>query len=394
MPDFINCIFNAIVNVIVKLFPFLEGLLIPLIFLVVCIPRQKKKFSVPQIIKENAVALIGAVVIFILILPFILWSSGLFKENELFHNSDTLGYYGALIGGGVTVLGIYWTFNYERLISAEERKETSLPLLKFSLSMLPEDGDFDNTQPYDLIIYRGLEISVKRDVLKEEEEKLHFKLEGLDIQDQMLQSHFGRIRLRERIACPSNSTESLSSRYQKKLDKINKNRKKLEYRIKEANRKNDEISSKLSEILSVQISFLLKIENIGLQTAILSSMSLCSQRGISSRVRIVYEKDTRDIPSRFLMKEDDSTDLRMFAVSKEEDTSLKISFCFVDYETNYSCSPDGFKDYGEGDYLLIEFTDIYRNRYRYELPIKLRNANGNYSVILDNKHIPIIPNEI
>lgn len=120
-------------------------------------------------------------------------------------------------------------------------------------------------------------------------------------------------------------------------------------------------------------------------------MSLCSQGGISSRVRKVYEKD---IPSRFLMKEDESADLRTFAVSKEVDTSLKISFCFVDYETNYSWSPGGFKDYGWRDYLLIEFTDVYRNRYRYELPIKLRNANGNYSVILDSKRIPIIPDEI
>ena len=44
-------------------------------------------------------------------------------SNSLFDESDILGYYGAVIGGGVTVLGIYWTFNYEKLISAEERKE-------------------------------------------------------------------------------------------------------------------------------------------------------------------------------------------------------------------------------------------------------------------------------
>lgn len=349
------------------------------------------KDKISKFVKNYIVQLIIGILLFSLISPIILYLFGVFKEGRALYNSDVLGYYGAIIGGGITVLGIYWTFNYERLISAEEQKEASLPILKFSLRTLTESEASDSTEPYDLHIVRGLEINVKRDDLKEEEEKLHSKLKRLDNQDQLLQNHFARIRLRERIACPSNSTESLSSRAQKKLDKIYKNRKKLEYRIKEANRKNDEISSKLSEILSVQISFLLEIKNIGLQTAILSSMSLCSQGGISSRVRKVYEKD---IPSRFLMKEDESADLRTFAVSKEVDTSLKISFCFVDYETNYSWSPGGFKDYGWRDYLLIEFTDVYRNRYRYELPIKLRNANGNYSVILDSKRIPIIPDEI
>ncbi len=355
---------------------------------------RKVKDKISKFLKDYIVQLIIGILLFSLISPIILYLFGVFKEGRALYNSDVLGYYGAIIGGGITVLGIYWTFNYERLNSAEERKEASLPILKFSLRTLTESEDSDSTKPYDLHIYRGLEINVKRDDLKEEEEKLHFKLKRLDVQDLLLQNHFARIRLRERIVCPSNSTESLSSRAQKKLDKIYKNRKKLEYRIKEANRKNDEISSKLSEILSVQISFLLTIENIGLQTAILSSMSLCSQEGISSRVRTVYEKDTRDISSRSLMNEDESAELRMFAVPKEEDTSLKIAFCFVDYETNYSWSPGGFKDYGWGDYLLIEFTDVYRNRYRYELPIKLRNANGNYSVILGSKHIPIIPNEI
>ena len=63
-------------------------------------------------------------------------------SNSLFENSDILGYYGAVIGGGVTVLGVYWTLNYESKKSKEERKQErenlkeerrkdSLPVLRF-----------------------------------------------------------------------------------------------------------------------------------------------------------------------------------------------------------------------------------------------------------------------
>ena len=91
MIDYILWIVNVIVNVIVILLPYLGGLSLLAIILVVSIPYLKKKISVSQIIKEHADALIGAVVIFILILPFILWKSGYYGENKLFANSDTLG---------------------------------------------------------------------------------------------------------------------------------------------------------------------------------------------------------------------------------------------------------------------------------------------------------------
>lgn len=142
MIDFILWIFNVIFNVIVKLLPFLGGLSLLAILLVVIIPYLKKMISVPQMIKEHADALIGAVVIFILILPFTLWKSGYYGKDKLFDNSDTLGYYGALIGGGVTVLGVYWTLKYEskkaveertqeRELLKEERRKNSLPILRF-----------------------------------------------------------------------------------------------------------------------------------------------------------------------------------------------------------------------------------------------------------------------
>ena len=137
-------VISWIVNKTEKPLACVGGLLVLAIILAVCIPCLKKMFSVRQIIKEYAVPLIGAVVIFILTLPFILWGTGDFG-TKLFSNSDTLGYYGALIGGGVTVLGVYWTLNYESKKSKEERaqerenlneerRKDSLPILLFKFS--------------------------------------------------------------------------------------------------------------------------------------------------------------------------------------------------------------------------------------------------------------------
>ena len=74
--------------------------------------------------------------LYLLAMPVIIF--GLFPmlgiPNSLFDDSDVLAYYGAVIGGGVTVLGVYWTFKYESELSKEERRENSLPILRFNLT--------------------------------------------------------------------------------------------------------------------------------------------------------------------------------------------------------------------------------------------------------------------
>lgn len=352
---------------------------------------RKVKDKISKFLKDYIVQLIIGILLFSLISPIILYLCGVFKEGRALYNSDVLGYYGAIIGGGITVLGIYWTFNYERLNSAEERKEASLPLLKFSLSMLTDEEESDNIEPYDLHIYRGLEINLEYDDLNKREEFLSAESTGLSSQRKEI--------LVARNINIKNWLESTSENYKDACSYrntcINKNLKKVENKIGETSKKFDEITSKIPEILFEQFSFHLRIENIGLQTAILSSMSLHSKDGISSRVQVVYEydKDTTEKPED-LMKKDESTKLGMFAVPKETATSLKIAFWFFDYNRNYSNRSIDFRDYDNGDYLLIEFTDVYLNRYRYKLPIKIRKAYGKYSVILDSKQIPINPQKI
>lgn len=69
-------------------------------------------------------------------------------SNSLFDESDILGYYGALIGGGVTVLGVYWTLKHESENSKEETRKNSLPILRFNFS--PEQISYNEGSIRDL----------------------------------------------------------------------------------------------------------------------------------------------------------------------------------------------------------------------------------------------------
>ena len=109
-----------------------------------------------------AIVLLSVPLIIFGLLPMLEISINLFK------GSDVLGYYGALIGGGVTVLGIYFTFKHERMILAEERKEESLPILMFSLRELTKEEDKNDKTLPDLEVIRGVEVYKKYDVLKDE----------------------------------------------------------------------------------------------------------------------------------------------------------------------------------------------------------------------------------
>lgn len=115
------------------IFGILFLILVALFLLMIAYERYFSKMDVIQpIFKEYTVHILAVIFLFALIIPLILYGFGLFHKDRALQNSDVLGYYGAIIGGGVTVLGIYWTFKNERLKSEEDRKRESLPLLKFT----------------------------------------------------------------------------------------------------------------------------------------------------------------------------------------------------------------------------------------------------------------------
>ena len=81
-----------------------------------------RKDKISKLLKDYIVHIIVVILLYSLISPIILYFFGVFKEGGALYNSDILGYYGTLIGGGVTVLGIYWTFKHESEKSKEERE--------------------------------------------------------------------------------------------------------------------------------------------------------------------------------------------------------------------------------------------------------------------------------
>lgn len=310
---------------------------------------------------------------------------------NLFNGSDVLGYYGTLIGGGVTVLGVYLTFKYERKILAEERKEESLPILMFSLRELTEEECKNDNTLYDLEVIRGVEVYEKYDVLKTEKIDLEWELDSLDSQRTIL--------LEERDE--NNANEDITKYERKdKGNKICRELRKIETKVEKINTNLNIVSNNLSQLLFVESSYYLEIKNIGLQTAILSSISLCSQDGISSRVLISNRKLNTPVVKRDkrfeeLLLEDEITNINIFAVPKDATISIKINFLYNDYKESYSNKGDwGPIDNDKGDYFLIEFTDVYLNRYRYKLPITLRYFFSFYSVNLDGKRVPVLPEKI
>lgn len=360
MIDYILWIVNVIVNVIVILLPYLGGLSLLAIILVVSIPYLKKKISVSQIIKEHADALIGAVVIFILILPFILWKSGYYEENKLFANSDTLGYYGAVIGCTITVLGIHWTFNNEKVVAAEGRRNDSLPILKFELK-----NTYDVDKPYDLLVIREIDTYRKYKSLEKNEKKLYEELSNL-------RNKQGNILDKVR---KQKNFEGYEMEFEDNIKSITKNQTDI-----------DENSEKLAEIFFYGSTFFLNINNIGLQTAILSSISLCSKNGITSKVGVNHENSQK---TKWAVE--NTAKIEKFAVTKEEELNLKIKFFYCDVLSNIKSKIEKKEYYDGGDYISIDFTDVYQNKYRYKLPIQLIKVNGKYSVHMVHKGVPVLP---
>lgn len=387
MIDCILWIFNVIVDVIVKLLPYLGGLSLTAILLVVSIPCLKKMISVPQIIKEHADALIGAVVIFILILPFTLWKSGYYGKDKLFDNSDTLGYYGALIGGGVTVLGVYWTLNYESKKSKEERKierqkeekqrkrerellkeerehdfqmrleerkENSIPVFNFTIKINSESHDLDD---YDYSIYD--------ETLKDEFNHIDTNLAQLELSNTNLGEEESTLQseLENAIGEPAEEIKEKLNKIQKKITGV---KQELERTLDEKN------ISKLS------LPFSLNINNIGLQSAILYSIIYVPEGPMSSLKEYCIEQD-----------------LCYLSVPKGEVTRINI------FLENYLQKKDDFiTEFKEAGSFLLKYTDLYRNKYYYNVPIKIKKVEeerppiiptDKYKIEIDKVNLPILP---
>lgn len=300
--------------------------------------------------------------LFLFIIPFFLWKKGLFNEGRMLYNSDVLGYYGAVVGGGITVLGIYWTFNYERMLSTEGRREESLPILNFSIDMINKDTLTEEDILFDLFTYKMVKIDKKSLSLEEAQINLFNELYSLMSEKKRFRKMLTK-NLSASNGSISKAVTSIFNNFQETIDQINK------------------LSSEA--IFQKECYFYLTIENIGLQTAILSSITLCSEDDIKSGVKVLYDvDDTEEV--RKSLPQNEEAKLDMFAVPKDNAVKIKIAFYLFDYDSH-------IKNHDCPDYFNLEFTDVYNNCYTYKLPIKLRQPKENFSIDIDKRRISVLP---
>lgn len=325
-------------------------------------------YTVKKWKEDKTLTKISLFLFFSFILPLIFQCFSLYDTGKLFSDSDVLGYYGAVIGCTITVWGIHWTFNNEKEVAAEGRRNDSLPILNFELKNTYDvdksydvDESYDVDKSYDLIFIRKIDTYEDYKALKSNEKKLDEELSNLyNKQGNILD------KVREKKSFDP---------YEREIEDNQKS-------IKETKKNKDKNSESLSEIFFNKSTFFLNINNIGLQTAILSSISLCSKNDITSKVG-VYHENNRVV--------DNTAKIEIFAVTKEKKLNLNINFLYYDVRSNIESKMGKKEYYDGGDYISIDFTDVYQNKYRYKLPIQLIKVNGNYSVHMDHKRVPVLP---
>lgn len=345
----------------------------------VCQKIIVNKFNFSKRLKENICFFrLG---IFLLLAPFIFL--GLFPimkiPNGIFSPSDILGYYGSLVGGVVTVLGVYWTLNYEskkskverkyerqkeekkrkreRELLKEERKENNIPVFNITIKINSESHDLDD---YDY--------SICSENLKDEFNRIDSKLTHLELSNTNLEEEEYHL---------TNELELAMGKPARKIqEKLNKTQnKKTEVK--------QELERTLCEknISKLSLPFSLNINNIGLQSAILYSIKYLPEGPMSSLEGLCFAQD-----------------LRYLSVPKGEVTRINIFL-----ESYLQKKDDFITEFKEAGSFLLIYTDLYRNMYYYNVPIKIKKVEeerpsiiptDKYKIKIDKVNLPILPKKL
>lgn len=227
-------------------------------------------------------------------------------------STDVLGYYGALIGSGVTILGVNWTLKYEskkskkereferqkeeearkreRELLKEERRKNSLPILRFA---------------FDTVTFSYSILQKSEKVKEKDNDGIYFK------------------------------------NYEIFIDTTNK-------------------SSKYSKN-SIHQYGILKINNIGLGTAIISDIKLIRTTPVKTEVKNIG-----------ILK------LNQKSVFPKEGIDLKM--CIRSDDLN------------KEDTLYFTFVDLYSNKYLYKIPFNWLEEDIAYSKIrIWNEDVAMFP---
>ena len=304
------------------------------------------KFNISEHLKENkcvfrlGIFLLLAPFIFLGLFPIMKIPNGIFSPSA----SDVLGYYGSLVGGAVTVLGVYWTLNYESKKSKEERKrerEKEEEARKREREKEKEERKREREKEKE-------ERKRERERFKEERRKDSLPILRFSYSPNSTPVFDGITR--ETTANKKSIYQIiLNTSDESSVHKINENgieRGKADYKT----------------IFPIMESGTLYIKNVGLGAAILSNVDLC-RKDTKERVKNLQA----DTQSRYIIQPNTSLPLKMII-----------------------CSNNFSKD----DVLCVVFRDIYSNKYIYIISFENNFTDEEEKTIINECSVEVLPKQI
>lgn len=316
-----------------------------IIFSVLDFFDNKGYYDFLEKLKQYKIPIVIALLLIVsLIAPIGAWYLGFFDEGRLLNKSDLLGYYGAIIGGGVTVLGVYWTLNYESKKSKEERefeRQKEEEKRKLERERFKEEREYERQKD-------GEERKRERERFKEERRKDSLPILRFNHSPNSIPVFVGVTR-----ETSANEKEIyqiiINTSDESSVVKFLKNG-------IERGEANEETIFRIIEFGR------LEIKNVGLGAAILSNVYL-------------FRKDTREIVKNL---QDDTKGKYII-----QPNTVLILDTFI-------CSNDFSKD----DVLVVDFRDIYSNKYRYIISFENNFSNEEEKTIINNCSVDVLPTQI
>ena len=303
------------------------------------------KTDILQKLKKHIVNVILCILLLSLILPLLCLYYGAFKKDAILYNSDILGYYGAVIGGVVTVLGVYWTLNYESKKSKEERVHER--------EKIEEEREYERKKE---------EEERKRERQKEEEER---KRERVRFEEERRKNSLPILRFSyspNSIPVIDGVTRETTPN-EKGIYKIILNTSDRSSVNKICENGIERGTANYKTIFPIIESGNLYIDNVGLGAAILSNIYL-------------FRKDTKEI-----VKNLQADTQNRYIIQPETNLPLCMFIC----SNNFS------KD----DVLYVDFRDIYSNKYRYIISFENNFSNNEEEkTIINNYSVDVLPKQI
>ena len=318
---------------------------VTIIFLVLDLFDTKDYNDSLEKLKQYKIPIVIALLLIVsLIAPIGAWYFGFFDEGRILNKSDLLGYYGAIIGGGVTVLGVYWTLNYESKKSKEERefeRQKEEEKRKLERERFKEEREHERERFKE-------EREHEREKVEEERRKSSLPILRFSFHPDSKLSVYEYTK---------ESTTNLNNIYDILLNTSDECSIKKEKRVHIKSAKTDAKSS-------YQIFHYggLEIENLGLGAAILSDVYL-------------YRIDKEEIVNNLQVDAIDK-----FIIPPGYNIKLQMLICS--------------NDFSEDDYLCVDFTDIYLNKYRYEISFGKDLSLKYPKSAIERKMVSVLPEQI